>query len=263
MSENHPEGSITTEQRGHVWLMGLNRPKKYNGLTPKMFQELTEAYKELEGNDALRVGVLFGHGDHFTAGLDLPMFREYMQRGEKAYDQSEADVYGQQAKLSKPLITAVHGITYTAGIEMALAGDIIIAAEGARFSQLEPLRGIMATGGATFRFVERCGWGNAMLHLLTSDEFSAEEAHRIGIVQEVVKLGKQLDRAIEIAEKIAQAAPQAVYATKASAMTYVEKGEAACINEFSSTQSRLSNTEDAAEGVEAFKQRRTPVFKGV
>lgn len=262
MSENHPEGSITTEKRGHVWLMGLNRPAKYNGLTPKMFQELTAAYIELENNDELRVGILFGHGDHFTAGLDLPKFREYMQRGEKAYDQSVADVYGQQAKLTKPLITACHGITYTAGIEMALAGDIIIAAEGSRFSQLEPLRGIMATGGATFRYVERCGWGNAMLHLLTSDEFTAEEAYRIGLVQELVPLGKQLDRAIELAEKIAEAAPLAVYATKASSMTYIEKGEAACIADFGKIQGRLANTQDAAEGVEAFKERRKPSFLG-
>ncbi|MFP6583008.1 MAG: crotonase/enoyl-CoA hydratase family protein [Candidatus Hydrogenedentota bacterium] len=263
MSENHPEGSITTEARGHVWLMGLNRPAKYNGLTPKMFTELTDAYKELESNDELRVGILFGHGDHFTAGLDLPKFREYMKRGERAFDQSEVDIYGQQNKLSKPLITAVHGITYTAGIEMALAGDIIIAARGARFSQLEPLRGVMATGGATFRFVERCGWGNAMLHLLTSDEFSAEEALRIGLVQELVEPGEQLNRAVELAEKIAQGAPQAVYATKASSMTYAESGEAACIAEFAKIQKRLANTEDAEEGVSAFKERRSPVFKGV
>lgn len=262
MSENHPEGTITTEIRGHTFLMGLNRPKKYNGITPKMFQELTEAYLELKNNVDLRVGVLFGHGDHFTAGIDLPMNREYMKQGKRAYDNTEVDIYGQKVKLTKPLITAVQGYTYTAGIEMALAGDIVIAADNARFAQLEPKRGVMATGGATFRFVERCGWGNAMYHLLTSDEFSVEEAYRIGLVQEIVETGTQLDRAVEIAEQIAKMAPLAVYATKASSMTFVEHGEAAAIAEFKQIQSKLANTQDAEEGLASFKERRDPVFKG-
>ena len=152
--------------------------------------------------------------------------------------------------------------SYTAGIEMALAGDIIIAADDAKFSQLEPKRGVMATGGATFRFIERCGWGNAMYHLLTCDEFSVQEAHRIGIVQEIVETGKQLDRAIELAQRIASMAPLAVYATKASSMTYIEKGEAAAIAELGGIQSKLANTEDAEEGVASFKEKREPVFKG-
>lgn len=262
MSDQHPEGNITTEVRGHILLMGLNRPEKYNGLTPKMFQELTAAYIELENNPDLRVGILHGHGANFTAGLDLPMFREYMQRGERAYDDTGVDLYGQKSKLTKPLITAVQGFTYTAGIEMALAGDIIIAADDAKFSQLEPKRGVMATGGATFRFIERCGWGNAMYHLLTCDQFTAQEAHRIGIVQEIVPTGKQLDRAIELAQQIAKMAPLAVYATKASSMTYIEKGEAAAIAELGTIQSRLANTEDAEEGVNSFKEKRDPIFKG-
>jgi enoyl-CoA hydratase/carnithine racemase len=262
MSESHPEGSITTEQRGHLWLMGFNRPDKYNGLSPKMLGELTDAYIELENNDELRVGILFGHGKHFTSGLDLPLCRPFMKKGEKPFDQSVVDIYGQQNKLKKPLITAAHGYTFTAGIEIALAGDIIIASENAVFSQLEPMRGIMATGGATFRFVERGGWGNAMYHLLTSDRFDAKEAHRIGIVQEITPEGKHLDRAIELGEVIARNAPMAVYATKASSMTYSLEGEAACIGEFKDRQSVLANSEDAEEGVISFKEKRPPVFKG-
>lgn len=90
----------------------------------------------------------------------------------------------------KPIVTAVQGITFTLGIELSIAGDIVVAADNVRFSQLEPKRGIHATGGATIRMVERCGWGNAMYHLLTSDEFDAEETYRIGLVQEVVPLGQ-------------------------------------------------------------------------
>jgi len=262
MSDVHPEGSITTEQRGHLWLMGFNRPDKYNGLSPKMLQELTDAYIELENNDELRVGILFGHGKHFTSGLDLPLCRPFMKKGEKPFDQSVVDLYGQKNKLKKPLITACHGYNFTAGIEIALAGDIIIASENTIFSQLEPMRGIMATGGATFRFVERGGWGNAMYHLLTSDRFDANEAHRIGIVQEITPEGNHLDRAIELGEVIARNAPMAVYATKASSMTYAMEGEKACIAKFQSTQSGLANSEDAEEGVNSFKEKRPPVFKG-
>jgi enoyl-CoA hydratase/carnithine racemase len=120
----------------------------------------------------------------------------------------------------------------------------------------------MATGGATFRFVERGGWGNAMYHLLMVDEFDAPEARRCGLVQEVVAAGCELDRAVEIAEKIAALAPLAVRATKASARLYAEQGERACFSRFGEVQRELANTEDAEEGVRSFVERRDPVFKG-
>lgn len=262
MAERDPEGRVTTERRGDIFLMGFDRPEKLNGLTPKMFTELANAYNELENDDALRVGVLFAHGNHFTAGLDLPKFVPYMQGGKRAYLPDGVDVYGLKKKCTKPMVCAVKGYTYTAGIEMMLACDIVVAASDARFSQLEPKRGIMATGGATIRFVERGGWGNAMYHLLRCDEFDAQEAYRIGLVQEVVEPGKELVRAVEIAREIARMAPLAVRATKASAMKYVEAGEQAAVAEFAEIQQRLSQTEDAAEGVASFKEKREPVFKG-
>ena len=88
--------------------------------------------------------------------------------------------------MTKPLVSAVQGITFTIGIEIALAGDIIVASSDTRFCQLEPKRGLAPLGGATIRYVQRAGWGNAMYHLLRADEFTAEEALRIGLVQEVV-----------------------------------------------------------------------------
>lgn len=259
----HGEGDITTELRGHIFLIGLNRPEKYNGLTPYMFDKLADAYEQMDSNPDVHVGILFAHGAHFTAGLDLPKFTARMADGGHEHDENRVDIYGLRGKQrTKPLITAVKGITYTAGLEMALASDMIIAARGTRFSQLEPKRAIMATGGATFRFVERGGWGNAMRWLLTGDEFSAEEAHRIGIVQEIVADGEELNRALEIAARIAACAPLAVQATIASARTFARRGQDACIADFVATQKRMAQSEDFKEGVQSFIERRTAQFTG-
>jgi enoyl-CoA hydratase len=257
------EGTISVEVRNHVLLMGFNRPEKYNGYTPKMAKELTAAFTQLDENDELRCGVIFGHGDHFTAGLDLPKWTERMEAGGRRDEEPNViDPMGFGRACRKPIITACHGITFTLGIELALAGDIVIAAEDCRFSQLEPKRGIHATGGATIRFVDRGGWGNAMYHLLTADEFDAAEAYRIGIVQEVVPSGTQLDRAIEIAEQIAELAPLAVQETKASSRRYIVEGFDAAVAAFGPTQKVLLASKDAKEGVQSFIERRTAVFEG-
>lgn len=258
------DGDISTEQRGPLWLIGLNRPAKFNGMTPLMFHRLTDAYEELERNPALRAGILFGHGDHFTAGLDLPKFTEAMAKGVDPMRSGDRidpfNLHGR--KRTKPIVSAVKGITYTAGLELALAGDVIIAAKGARFRMIETRRSLMPTGGATFRFVERGGWGNAMRWLLTGDEFSAEEAWRIGLVQQIVDPGTELDTALEIAGRMASAAPLAVQATLANALLYAKQGEDAAIADFAPTQQRLSKTEDFAEGVQSFVERREANFKG-
>ena len=162
----------------------------------------------------------------------------------------------------KPIITAVKGITYTFGIELALAGDIIIAADNCRFSQLEPARGIHATGGATIRFVERGGWGNAMYHLLTCDEFDAEEAYRIGLVQEIVPVGSELTRALDLAARICEMAPLAVQETKASSKRWIDEGFKATVSAMGPVQSKLLASEDAKEGVASFVERRSAQFKG-
>lgn len=264
-SERHPDGGVTVERRGALLLVGFDRPEKLNGLTPKMMRELSEALTTLDEDPELLAGVVFGHGERgFTAGLDLPRWTEGMKGGAGERDGSrrlDPFALGPRA-CRKPVVCAVHGVTYTAGIELMLACDMVVAADDCRFSQLEPKRGIMATGGATFRFVERGGWGNAMYHLLVVDEFDAAEARRCGFVQEVVPAGQQLDRAIALAEKVAALAPLAIQATKANARRYLREGEPACIAELGEVQQRLANSEDAAEGVASFVERREPVFRG-
>ena len=207
MTPIHPEGSIELEVRSGVLLIGINRPNKRNGFTPKMYRELGEAYTRLDDDPTLRVGVLHAMGEHFTAGLDLPTIAPLMQRGEKAVplglvDPLDLGMEGYRRR-TKPMVVAVQGITYTLGIELMLAADIVVAADNCRFSQLEVKRGIMATGGATLRMAERAGMGNALLHLLTGDEFGSAEALRLNFVQRVVPAGEQLNEAIKIAEAIA------------------------------------------------------------
>ncbi len=256
-------GAITLEPRGHVLLIGIDRPAKLNGFTPEMMDELVDAYTRLDTDPDLWVGVLFAHGEHFTAGLDLPRWAERMQKGQRrSSDLDRVDPTALGRACTKPIVSAVKGITYTLGIELMLAGDIVIAADDCRFSQLEPLRGIHATGGATIRFVQRGGWGNAMYHLLPSDEFDADEAHRIGLVQEVVPAGAELDRAIELAEIICRGAPLAVQATKASSWRYVTEGQHAAVAAMGPDQAQLAATSDAAEGVASFVEKRPPHFEG-
>jgi enoyl-CoA hydratase len=212
------------------------------------------------------VGVLHAFGPHFTAGLDLPTIAPLMMRGEKAVpaglvEPTDLGTPGYRRR-RKPMVVAVKGITFTLGIELMLAADIVIAADNCRFSQLEVKRGIMATGGATLRMAQRAGLGNAMLHLLTGDEFGSAEALRLNFVQKVVPAGEELDEALRVAKAIAQQAPLAVAATRLNALKAVEEGPLAAMQDFIAVQQRLSNSEDAAEGVQSFIEKRPARFSG-
>ncbi len=247
----------------HILTMAINRPAKFNGFTPQMMDDMVDAFTRLHEDPDLWVGVIHANGDHFTAGLDLPRWSERMKgggEGERRGGRIDPTALGRAC--SKPIISAVKGITYTLGIEMMLAGDIVIAADDCRFRQHEPLRGIHATGGATIRMVQRGGWGNAMYHLLTSDEFGAEEALRCGFVQEVVGVDEVYPRALELAGVICEGAPLAVQATKASSRRYVVDGERAAIEAFNGTQAELAATDDFTEGIASFVERRPPKFAG-
>ena len=262
---HHPEGQIDCTVQGAVLQICINRPAKRNGFTPKMYRELGEAYTRLDDDPALRVGVLCAAGDHFTAGLDLPTIAPLMKRGEKAVplglvDPLNLGMEGYRRR-TKPVV-AVQGITYTLGIELMLAADIVVAADDCRFSQLEVQRGIMATGGATLRMAERAGMGNALLHLLTADVFDSAEALRLHFVQKVVPAAGLLAEAMRIAEMIAAQAPLAVVATRQNVLKGVEQGPLVAMHDFIAVQKTLSNSEDAAEGVRSFVEKRPARFTG-
>src|SRR5258708_26884308 len=167
--------------------MGLNRVGKRNAFDPSMFHELAKALGEFEADPELWCGVVFAHGDHFTGGIDLAQFAALFEAPGDPFagGPGEVDPFGLRNHLTKPLVTAVHGVTFTIGIEMLLAADIRIAAENSRFAQLEVARGLYPLGGATVRLLREAGWGNAMRYLLTGDEFVAAEGLGLGLVEEV------------------------------------------------------------------------------
>ncbi len=261
--ERDPDGQINTEQRGHVLLIEIDRPLKRNGFTPKIFSELAAAYTLLEKTPDLRCGVLYARGDHFTAGLDMPKIVPLRQAGKPLIPLEEVDPFNLREPLrTKPLLIALQGICFTVAIELMLAADIAIAAENCRFSQLEVKRGIMAGCGATFRMAERAGWGNAMQILLTGDEFTARDALRFNFVQEVVPVGQELTRALELAERVARQAPLAVQATLQNGRIAQNQGWKAAYEQVAPTQRRLYNSEDAKEGVQSFLEKRDARFVG-
>jgi enoyl-CoA hydratase len=257
------EGRITTERHDRIFAIGIDRPKKLNGFSPKMLVELAEAMTAFERDKEAWVGLLFAHGANFTAGLELDKVAPYMRERGSVFPVGSVDPLSLRPPLrTKPLVCAVQGICFTLGIELMLAADIVVAADDCRFAQIEVKRGIMPTGGATVRMVERAGWGNAQRYLLTGDEFGSQEAFRLGLVQEVVPAGRQYERSLAIAQRIAEQAPLAVRASLASSRIAVDIGPHAAIREFTAEQAKLMATADAAEGIRSFVERRTARFTG-
>ena len=261
-TENHDV--LTLERRGQVLLMGLNRPQKRNAFNIKLLTELGRAYELLERDSDLRCGVLFAHGDHFTGGLDLAEVGPALAEGRLSYPEDARDPWRNDGKpWETPVIAAAQGWCMTLGIELLLAADIRVASSNARFAQLEIQRGIYPFGGATIRLPREAGWGNAMRWLLTGDEYDANEAHRIGLVQEVTEPGAHLDRAVELAERIAtQSAPLGVRTTLSSAQRALTEGHAAAASRLTDDLVALLRTDDGAEGMMSFIERRPANFTG-
>ncbi len=256
-------GTVSLERRGHVLVIGLDRPAKRNAFDLPLWDALCRAYGELESDPELRVGVLHAHGDHFTGGLDLPQWGHAFSSGKWPLPEGGVDPMGLFGKrISKPIIVAVQGTCLTIGIELMLACDLRIAAADTRFGQIEVKRGIYPVGGATLRFPREVGWANAMRWLLTGDEFDAAEALRIGLVQEVVPPGEQLPRALALAEVVAAQAPLGVYATLASSRQALPEAEHAAAARLLPDLVPIMRSEDVQEGLRAFMQRRPGSFQG-
>jgi enoyl-CoA hydratase/carnithine racemase len=255
------QGRVRSERHDHILKIVIDNPAKKNAFVPEMMAQLAAAMTELDRDPDLWVGVLCAEGDNFTAGLDMPKFFGPGATPSEIPD-DHIDPFGMRNQCRKPVVTAVQGICFTVGIEMALAGDIVVAADDCRFCQMEAKRGIAPLGGAHFRYITRAGWGNAMYHLMLCDEFGAREAYRIGLVQEVTPAGRQVERAMEIARLIAANAPLGVQVTKEAGRTFTAAGERAAIDIVPIIRQRVMGTADAAEGIRSFVERRAAVFQG-
>jgi enoyl-CoA hydratase/carnithine racemase len=255
--------AVTVErQPGGILAIALDRPETQNRLDPAMLLAIGKAYYQLEHDDELRVALLYAKGPNFVSGLDVPAFNAATRAGQLPPKDPE---FLQPLNLlpplrTKPLVVAVHGAVRTVGHELMLAGDIRVAARDAVFAQSELVTGgILPFGGATIRFPREAGWGNAMRYILTADEWDAEEAYRLGLVQAVTQPGKQLDRALEFARKISAAPPLAVRATLVSARQALA-GEEAAIAALAPAAAKIRASADYQEFQKALQEKRPPIY---
>jgi enoyl-CoA hydratase len=255
---------VIVENRGPILTIGINRPEKANAIDADIIAGLANAYAELSDQPALRVGVLYGVGTNFTGGLDLASVGPRLAAGDDGLlPENGRDPWGMYREpATKPIVCAVQGRCFTAGLELILNSDICVAAADAVFGQQEVSRGVVALGGATVRFPQRIGWGNAMRYLLTGDQFGAPEALRLGLIQEVVPPGSELERALEIAGRIADQAPLAVQATLAEARAAIDAPTRDAAARLREVVPVLMTTTDAREGIAALIERRSAVFTG-
>jgi enoyl-CoA hydratase len=259
-------GRVTVERlKGGILVIGFERVEAQNRLDPAIILGIGKAYYQLDHDDELRVGVLHGLGPDFSLGGDGPALAAAQAAGQfppKDPDFLNPFNFAPWPHRTKPVVVAAQGGTKFGAHELFLAADIRVAASDTVFGQGEVTRGLFAWGGATVRFVREAGWGNAMRYLLTGDEWGPDEARRLGLLQEITPPGKQLDRAIELAGKIAAVAPLGVRATLASAHQPLS-GEDAAFAALPAAFARLAQSEDAKEARRALQEKRAPVYRGI
>ncbi len=255
---------VNVEKQGHILLIGLNRPDKMNAMNRAMYHEIARAYYQLQHDAELRVGLLYAEGDHFTSGLQLDDWAGVFANGAGiAPGEGELDPFHMVGDgLTKPVVFAAQGICFTCGVELMLNTDIRVAAKGTRFAQLEVKRGIFACGGATIRLPREIGWGNAQRYLLTGDEWTADQAHQWGLIQELVEPGEQFQVALAIAEKVARAAPLGVSGSLNSSKLAVSEGQERAKQRLFPDLQPVMASDDVKEGIQSFLERREAQFKG-
>jgi enoyl-CoA hydratase/carnithine racemase len=208
--------------------------------------------------------VIWAEGPHFTSGVDLNDWAAAFASGTPfPLGEGEIDPFSMSGpRLSKPLVIAVQGRCYTWGWELLLNSDLRVAATDTRLAMLEVRRGFYACGGATLRLPKEIGWGNAQRYLLTGDELGAEEAYRLGLVQQLCAPGEQVEAAIALAQRVAKAAPLGVQGSLRSSRTCMLEGDDKAIDLTFRGMAEVMRSEDAAEGVRSFVDRREAVFRG-
>jgi enoyl-CoA hydratase len=242
--------SVRTEADGNVLVITIDRPEARNAVNLAVAEGIAAALDRLDGDDALRVGVLTGAGGTFCAGMDLKAF----VAGERPHVEGRGFAGIVRRPPRKPLIAAVEGWALAGGFEVALSCDLIVAAGDARFGIPEVKRGLVAAGGALIRLPRHV----AMELGLTGDPIGAERAYELGIVSRLAEPGGALAAARELAATIAANGPLAVEATK----RILTADESAAWERQGEIVAPVFTSEDAREGATAFAEKRAPVWKG-
>ena len=246
----------------------FNRPESLNALTRQMQSDLSDAVADFASDPQLSVAILTGTGRAFSAGADLKAMAERSAHTADVPPAAVSRAYGVDAipkypfgNCPKPVIAAINGLCVAGGMEMAIDCDIRLATPEAYFGVFEAKRGIMA-GVAVQHLARVLPVNEAMYLLLTCDRMSADRAHQLGFVQEIVDGDRLLDRAVEVAAMIAANAPLSVKGSKAMVQFWRHYAveEARRLEEY--VWDRVFNSEDAVEGPRAFAEKRAPKWKG-
>lgn len=243
-----------------IALLRLNRPERLNALNMALRESLAAHFAELAADDTVRCVVITGDEKAFAAGADLAELVERTPT-DPAFAKTRA-AWTAIAEYRRPIIAAVSGFALGGGCELAMHCDIIIAGQGAKLGQPEVKVGIMPGAGGTQRLVRAVGKFAAMRWLLTGDLLSASDALRLGLVSEVVPDGEVLQHALQIAARIAALPPLAVAAIKKTVLLGADLPLEAALRLESESFQMLFATEDRAEGMRAFLEKRKPAFKG-
>jgi enoyl-CoA hydratase len=253
------ESCAYIERRGHIAILTLNRPRQRNAVDPELTRIMNELVADFESDAELRVGVLTGAGETFCAGADL----KAVAAGRIA-EIVDVEPYGFAGMIrgnrKKPMVAAVNGTALAGGCELAIACDVVVAAESARFGLPEVTRGLIAGAGGLQRLPALIPPLKAFELILTGRSIDAAEAADLGMVNEVVAADQVLPRALEVAAAIAANAPLAVRESLAVARTAVAEGEGAAWRRSQVAWKRVLASPDAVEGSSAFAERRAPTW---
>jgi enoyl-CoA hydratase len=256
--QDAPEQPVLSERRGSVLLITLNRPKVRNAVNAALAAGVAGALEELDADESLSVGVLTGAGGYFCAGMDLGAF----VKGESPWFGDRGFAGIAQRAAEKPLIAAIEGFALAGGMEIALACDLIVAAEGAKMGIPEVKRSLVAAGGALLRLPRRMPYHVVMELALTGDFMPAERFHQFGLVNRIVEPGRAVDVALELAGALAKNGPLALVAAKRILQEQFDWSTEEMWAKQGEISGPVMTSEDAKEGSSAFKEKREPVWKG-